>query len=97
MKLEIRNLMFNSTIDEKVFFDWIKGISAITSTSGEGNKIFLELNDVNLPDSDLRELIGLYERYGIDMRPLAAFANDRNRSWFENNKLAYWHVKIFGK
>jgi len=42
----------------------------------------------------LRELIALYRRYDGKMSELEQFANDTNRSWFQN-PAAYWYKAVF--
>jgi hypothetical protein len=45
----------------------------------------------------LRELIALLYRYGLDMRPLASFRTERNAAWFANDRRKFWHARVFGK
>jgi hypothetical protein len=73
----------------------VRSIGAVQNCRGIGASIQVEVDPLALNDDDLRELIGLFDRYGIDMRQLAQFENESNRIWFRDNKFAYWHSKVF--
>jgi hypothetical protein len=45
---------------------------------------------------DLRQLLAVCRRYGVDMRQLAKFETAKNRDWFRDPK-SYWHQAVFGK
>jgi hypothetical protein len=48
-------------------------------------------------DNQLRELIALLFRYGLDMKPLAAFKTTKNKIWFADKKTMFWHGRVFGQ
>jgi hypothetical protein len=76
--------------DETSFFEWLRRIKCVADVRGEGRSLFIELS--NPPtDDDLRELIGLFYRYDIDMRQLARFSE---RDWVRNPD-AFWHQRVF--
>ena len=58
-------------------------------------RLYLYIASGSLHDTDLRDLLGLFYRYKIDMKQLRIFLNDDNKDWFYGNKKAYWHKKIF--
>lgn len=82
--------------DEDAFFWWIKNMDCIKSFDAAGDELYLDLVDRNLENNDLSDLIGLLYRYKIDMKQLARFLTPENKSWFYDNKKAYWHKDVFG-
>lgn len=83
--------------DEDAFFEWIKKISSIKKFNGVYDELYLFIDSNNIPDTDLDSLIGLFYRYKIkNMNQLKVFLNEQNKSWFYENKKAYWHKKVFG-
>lgn len=83
--------------DEDAFFEWIKKIDCIDKFSGAGRELYLYICCDDIHDQDLRDLIGLFFRYKINMKQLARFLTDDNKKWFYENKIAFWHKKVFGK
>lgn len=47
-----------------------------------------------ISDESLRELIALFNRYGVPMGQLKVFLNKGNESWFKD-PIKYWHAKVF--
>ena len=82
--------------DERAFFEWLSRIPCVESYAGnhdEGLVVKLKRRPGN---DDLRQLLALCHRYGVDMRQLAKFATPKNRDWFcDPGK--YWHRAVFGK
>jgi len=85
---------FNSSVDEEMFFAWIDKIPCIKSVKGEGKNLYVTLNLEQLNQGCLREIIGICERYQLNMRQLSMLKNSDNHSWFSNPK-AYWYEKVF--
>lgn len=81
--------------DEDAFFEWIKKINCIAKISGAGRELYLHIRTDKIQDQDLDDLIGLFYRYKVDMKQLARFLTDDNKSWFFDNKKAFWHKKVF--
>ena len=94
--LTCKRVTFHSPKDEDAFFGWIKKIDCIDEFTAAHDELYLHIACRDLHDHDLQELIALFYRYNIDMKQLAIFLNDRNRSWFHENKKAFWHKKVFG-
>ena len=93
--LKCHETMFYSQLDEEIFFDALKKISAVKKIEGIGSDIFLSVPS-RLSNKTLRELLGLFFRYGIDMRQLAPFLTEKNRTWFYGTE-KYWFKKVFSK
>lgn len=87
-------LHFYSTGDEDAFFNWLQSIPEVISVTGKGRELFIRLRSPLLPSDSLRELIGIYWRYGGRMCELAQFADDSNRAWFQDPK-QFWYQSVF--
>jgi hypothetical protein len=84
---------FYSQLDEGIFFGALKKISAVKKIEGRGPDLFLSVPS-RLSDKTLRELLGLFFRYKVNMRQLAVFLTKKNRSWFQQ-KEAFWFKRVF--
>lgn len=92
-----KSVWYYSTIDETLFFDWIKKIPSIIKYDGRYDELYLYINDTNINDADLQELLALFYRYKIkNMKQLAIFLTDQNKHWFYEEPKSYWHKKVFG-
>lgn len=78
-----KKVIFYSTIDEDLFFEWIKRISVIVDVKGVLDEIHLYIMDLNLDRAALREIIALFKRYKIDRKQLQIFLNDANEDWLK--------------
>jgi len=94
--LTCKKVLYYSLKDEDAFFEWIKKIKGIKNFEGAKDELYLDLVDEPLTDQDLEDLIGLFYRYNIDMKQLARFLTPENKSWFYDNKKAFWHKRVFG-
>lgn len=81
IKLICKRVIFYSQIDEDLFFEWIKRISAIVDIKGVVDEIHLYISDCNLDSTSLRELNALFKRYKINRKQLQVFLNDGNKHW----------------
>lgn len=95
MKLIIISPRFYSPKDEDAFFNWLESISAIKSIDGAGKELHITFKSKKISDKGLRDLIGLFYRYKIDMKQLQQFENDSNMSWFKQ-PIKYWYEGVFG-
>ena len=93
--LKCRKTVFYSQLDEGMFFDALKKISAVRKIEGSSSDLFLSVS-ARLSDKALRELLGLFFRYQIDMSQLAQFATTKNQKWFRTSD-AYWAKSVFAK
>ena len=91
--LKCSNTVFFSDLDERMFFDALKKISAVKKIEGRGPDLFLSVPS-HLSDKALRELLGLFFRYDVDMRQLAHFLTPKNRSWFRGRE-KFWFKRVF--
>ena len=93
--LKCSNTVFFSQLDEGMFFDGLKKISAVKKIEGRGPDLFLSVPS-RPSNKALRELLGLFFRYDVDMRQLAHFLTAQNRSWFRDRE-KYWFKRVFAK
>lgn len=94
--LTCKRVTYHSLKDEDAFFEWINKIKCVKSFEGARDELYLDLTDSPPTDQDLKEFIGLFYRYKVDMKQLARFLTPENKSWFYDNKKAFWHEKVFG-
>ncbi|TMP31703.1 hypothetical protein CWB99_00765 [Pseudoalteromonas rubra] len=95
MKLEAKSVKFLSPTDEQSFFDRLNALSGVNDVYGQGFSIIID-TDKSLDDEELREIIALFYRYGVNMKQLRAFLSESNRIWFKHNQQSYWYKKVFG-
>lgn len=93
ISLVAREVRYYSPGDEQAFFAWLRRMPCVGEPRGVGIDLHIPLRQ-RPTDGELRELIGLFFRYKIDMRQLAALATDENRSWFARPD-SYWRRKVF--
>jgi hypothetical protein len=93
--LKCHQLTFNSQLDEEMFFYGLGKISAVKKIEGVGQDVLVSV-PAKISDKALRELLGLFFRYEVDLRQLAPFLTEKNRSWFCGPE-AYWYKKVFPK
>lgn len=91
-----KNVIFYSSKDEEAFFEWIKKIKVIERSDSGPNELYLYVKEPVISDEDLDNLIGLFFRYKVDMKQLSCFLTDDNKSWFYDNKKAFWYEQVFG-
>lgn len=94
-KISIQEINYFSALDEDIFFTWLDKIPGIVEKQGEGNELHIYIDQEKLNEAGLRELLAFFYRYGIDMEQLGIFLNENNKSWFFENKEAFWHQKVF--
>lgn len=91
-----KQIKYCSSIDEDLFFEWIKKIPSINKFNGIHDELYLYISSKKIPDQDLRELLALFYRYKVDMKQLQIFLNATNTDWFFKRPNGYWHRKVFG-
>jgi hypothetical protein len=82
--------------DERAFFEWLSRIPCVERYEGDGNWGLVVYLKRRPGKDDLRQLLALCHRYGVDMRQLAKFETAKNRDWLRDPK-SYWHQAVFGK
>jgi hypothetical protein len=88
-----RVLYFHQS-DEAMFFAWLDRMGVVSGYEGRGDGLHIRLGRYP-SDEDLRELIAFHQRYGIDMRQLAALRTPQNMGWFAAPG-TFWHERVFG-
>lgn len=91
--LVCRKTRFYSQIDENAFFTMLKSIKAVRSIEGHGADILVSVSS-RISDASLRELLGVFFRFRVNMRQLAKFETQKNRAWFRREE-AYWFRRVF--
>ncbi len=77
-------LRFYTENDENLFFEWIKKIKSVKKFEGIGRKLHLHFLSNKIPNQDLLDLMGLFDRYKFDAQQLKVFMNENNKEWFED-------------
>jgi hypothetical protein len=95
-ELIIQEGTYYSQADEDAFFDRLNGLRCIKSVRGAPDGLHVALSRTPT-EMQLRELIALLYRYGLDMTPLAALRTERNAAWFAKDRRMFWHARVFGK
>ncbi|HOY70751.1 MAG TPA: hypothetical protein PL131_08795 [Methylotenera sp.] len=93
-EIRCKKVLFYSSGDEEIFFNWAKSIPAIKDVFGESDEIILSVKSAALDDDSLRELIALLHRYKLPLHQLAKFKNEKNQDWFSNEK-KFWYNAVF--
>lgn len=86
--------VYVSQLDEEMFFNWLDKIPCVLRYKGKGVELFIEIKEGEIEDECLRELIGLFFRYELDLFQLKKFENKNNSQWFKNPN-SYWYSKVF--
>lgn len=66
-------IIFWSTLDEKAFFAWLEAIPGVTRVDGNGTGLLIRLGSRRLSKNAVRELVGIYRRYGGDRKEIEKF------------------------
>jgi len=82
IKLRCSRVWFYSPADESGFFYFIKQIKAVQFVEGLGEDVFLHIK-TPITLRSLRDLIGLFRRYNIDLADLKRLKNKKTAKIFE--------------
>ena len=93
--LKIQGPFYYSDHDENMFFMWLKRVRSFTRIHGELDTLFIEVNMDQFDPEDLREVLALFRRYGVDLATLAVLERDANRTWFRDES-KWWYSLVFG-
>jgi hypothetical protein len=93
--LKATGIKYLSEHDEEVFFQWLGRLRSVTSVRGELQTEEITVTPSRLTDDELRELLALSTRYGVEMSQLSVFRARANASWFAR-PTAYWFKSVFG-
>lgn len=95
LKLEIESLMFYSQLDEDAFFSRLSRTPGVVSVEGFLRKINIHVDPSVVDEYSVRELISLFQRYGIDMHQLRKLETEEFTAWMRNRS-AYWYKSMYG-
>jgi hypothetical protein len=94
-RLICSQVRFYSPADEAGFFAALGAVKAIRKIQGCGDSLVVSV-PARLSESSLRDLIGIFHRYRIEMGQLGQFRNDTNEGWFYDRE-AFWFRSVFGR
>jgi hypothetical protein len=86
--------IFVSQLDEDMMFSWLDKIPRVLGYKGKGIELFIDLKAGEIDDESLRELIGVFFRYELDLFQLKQFETESNRHWFRDPE-SFWYSKVF--
>ncbi|PVZ71810.1 hypothetical protein [Pelagibaculum spongiae] len=94
VKLIFDSVSYLSQGDETAFFNWLNSIESVTKVEGFGTELEVTVSSNHISDEELRDLIAIFTRYGIELKQLRVFEGPENMKWFTQNKVAYWHKDL---
>ena len=94
LTLICKQVTFYSKGDEFAFFEFAKRIKGVRKIEGVGDEIQI-LISARLSDASLRDILGLFQRYKIEMRTLKQFETVKNSEWLRDRR-KFWFKKIYG-
>jgi hypothetical protein len=94
MEIIIREGTYYSEGDEASFFNRLQSLKCVSGIKGAPDGLHVRFAGPP-SNAQLRELIATLYRYGLDMRPLAAFRTKANEAWFCDPKM-FWYEHVFG-
>jgi hypothetical protein len=80
--------------DEKHFFEWLESIRAVKKVVGGPEGLTVHFSRGELSRESWGDLLGVFARYGLDMRPLQALVGKRHEAWLRDPK-KYWHKAMW--
>jgi len=95
IELKAQGTRFFSRLDEGAFFTWLEKLPCISDVEGKGDTLFIRVLESKVDEYALRELLALFQRYGVGMRQLAVFNKREFAKWFHDRD-AYWYKSVFG-
>jgi hypothetical protein len=94
MKIIAKGPKYFSPGDEAAFFSWLMSIGCVENVTGELRDLHIKLKR-RPTAAQLRELVALFFRYRMNMKPLAALRTPTNENWFYKDTNAFWHSRVF--
>jgi len=76
-------LIFYTRNDEELLFNWIDKVCSVTEVNGVGEVLYLSFSSSTIPNNELLDLMGIFDRYKFDQKQLLVFMNETNKEWFE--------------
>lgn len=93
-ELEAENVVFYSTSDERLFFQWLGEMRFVEDVVGRGAIIYIKVNIPAVKDDGLMEILAFFQRYRISMRQLRVFDREEFSGWFRRSD-SYWYRRVF--
>jgi hypothetical protein len=93
-QLVTKGSVYGSKLDEDMMFCWLDKIPSVVRYKGRGVELVIDLKEGEIEEKSLRELIGLFFRYELDLSQLQQLESTENGHWFRNPG-AYWYSKVF--
>ncbi|MFZ5718153.1 MAG: hypothetical protein ACOY5Y_01665 [Pseudomonadota bacterium] len=72
--LVVRGPMYHSPGDEWAFNAWLRRIRAVSSVSGRGPDLHIQLRPGKVSADEVREFRALFHRYGLDTSEIEALS-----------------------
>lgn len=94
LKIEIDSLRFYSRLDEDAFFSRLNQIPGAVSVEGFLRTINVSVDPSAVDEDGMRELISLFQRYGIDMQQLRELETKEFSTWMRHRS-AYWSKSMY--
>jgi hypothetical protein len=89
---EATHVSYFSPFDEDAFFEWLGKLPC--TFRGKGATLFISLKKGDVSDEVLRELVALFQRYGVDLKQLAVFRDDDRWPRFSDPQKS-WYAAMF--
>lgn len=86
--------LFYSPGDESAFFTWLKATTCVHSIGGSGRYLDIVVSPAAMNEYDLRELLALFYRYGVDMKQLSVFSEGPEFKFLRDRR-GYWYRHVF--
>jgi len=96
VEIEATTLHYYSRYDEDSFFRWLDKLSCVHSYKGHLRTLYIKIKVDAVTQEDIYEIVGLYQRYDLDMSSLAVLERSDFSAWFRDER-KYWYPKIFGQ
>jgi hypothetical protein len=93
-ELIIRESSYYCYPDEKHFYGWLESISAVKKVVGGPKGLSIHIADGGPSRDDWIDILGLFARYGIDMRGLRDLVTPEHEAWLKDPE-AYWYPKMW--
>ena len=80
--------------DEKHFFEWLESIQGVRKVTGGPDGLTIHFARAPLSYDSWADLLGVFARYGLDMRPLRVLVDKRHEAWLRDPD-KFWHEAMW--
>jgi hypothetical protein len=95
-KVVIRERPYFCYQDEKHFFGWLESIRGVLKVVGGPDGLTIHFARAPLSYDSWADLLGVFARYGVDMRPLCVLVDKRHEAWLRDPD-KYWHEAMWSE